>query len=53
VNFLKQTNTPDFDKDTFNIRRYIDIQNDGTVRASGKYNHFEIVNHLETEILNE
>jgi len=48
VNFLKQTNTPNFDKDTFNIRKYIDIKSDGKVKVLGKYSDFNLANHLDT-----
>jgi len=48
VNFVKQTSTPDFDKDTFNIRKHIDIKSDGKVKVLGKYSDFNLANHLET-----
>ncbi len=48
VNFLKQTNKPNFNKDTFNIRKYIDIKSDGKVKVIGKYSHFNLANHLES-----
>ncbi len=47
VNFLKQTNNPNFDKDTFNIRKYIDIKNDDEVTVIAKYSDFNLANHLE------
>jgi len=48
VNFLTQTDTPNFDKDTFNIRKYIDIKSDGKVKILGKYSGFNLANHLDT-----
>jgi len=47
INFLKQVLNPNFKDNTFSISQYISVQDNGTVKALGKYSNFNLINHLE------
>lgn len=46
VNFLKQSNTPDFKNKPFDIQKHISIKSNGKVKVHDQYSDYNIINHL-------